>query len=294
MSAGWGNTWVVEWQGKNPNERVTFDMFYTDADLTQTVGASIIEGRDIDIYTYSTDSTAMLLNESAAKAMNFKDPIGEIVSTQGIDWQVVGVVKDFIIRSPYDPVTPMLIGGPSGWANVIHIKLNDLNRMSDNLAKAEQIFKQYNPNYPFEYHFVDEDYAYKFLEEQKMGSLATWFAGLTIFISCLGLFALVAYMAETRRKEIGIRKVLGASVGNVVVLLSKEFLVLVVISILIASPIAWWVMEKWLANFAYRTDIPWWLFVLVGIISLGIALLTVGFQAVKAAMANPAKAIKSE
>jgi ABC-type antimicrobial peptide transport system permease subunit len=187
----------------------------------------------------------------------------------------------------------MLIGGPSENFNVMHIKLNGHNRMADNLAQAERLFKQFNPAYPFEYHFVDEEYARKFGEEQKMGSLLTWFAGLTIFISCMGLFALVAYMAETRRKEIGIRKVLGASVADVTLLLSKEFLILVLISVAVASPVAWWAMEKWLSNYAYRTDIPWWLFAVVGCMSLCIALLTVGFQAIKAAMANPVKAISS-
>ena len=289
-----GATSGVNWKGKDPDARLSFDMYFTDADWTKTVGTTIVEGRDIDIYTFPTDSLAMLLNESAVKTMNFEDPIGEIVKTLGREWRVVGVVKDFILRSPYEPVEPMLIGGPAGWFNYMHIKLNGNNLMAENLARVEQVFKQYNPAYPFEYHFADEEYARKFQEEQKMGSLATWFAGLTIFISCFGLFALVAYMAETRKKEIGIRKVLGASVGNVVVLLSKGFLVLMVISIVIASPIAWWAMEKWLANFAYRTNIPWWLFVLVGIINLGIALLTVGFQAIKAAMANPVKSIKSE
>ena len=293
MTQVWDMTQNVNWQGKEPDTRISFDLLFTDLDWTKTVGAAIIEGRDIDVYTYLTDSTAMILNEAAVKVMNFENPIGEIIHMQGRNWHVVGVVKDFILRSPYERVIPMIIGGPAGLFDIMHIKLNGNNRMSDNLAKAEQIFKQYNPNYPFEYHFVDEEYAHKFQEEQKLGSLATWFAGLTIFISCLGLFALVAYMAETRRKEIGIRKVLGASVGNVVVLLSKEFLVLVVISVVIASPIAWLAMEKWLANFAYRTDIPWWLFVVVGIISLGIALLTVGFQAVKAAMENPVKSISN-
>ncbi|MDR2231886.1 MAG: FtsX-like permease family protein, partial [Tannerella sp.] len=133
----------------------------------------------------------------------------------------------------------------------------------------------------------------KFQNEQKMASLISWFAGLTILISCLGLFALVAYMAETRRKEIGIRKVLGATVGDVMFMLSKEFLILVFISVIVASPIAWWVMNKWLAGFAYRTDIPWWLFITVGCISVGIALLTVGYQAVKAATADPVKSISS-
>jgi ABC-type antimicrobial peptide transport system permease subunit len=236
----------------------------------------------------------MLLNETALKIMNLENPIGQIVSTQGYNWHVVGIVKDFILHSPYRPIAPILIGGPLGWFNIMHIKLNGNSLMADNIAKAEQIFKQCNPDYPFEYQFIDEEYARKFLNEQKTGTLATWFAGLTIFISCLGLFALVAYMAETRKKEIGIRKVLGASVSDVIFLLSKEFLILVLISIVIASPIAWWAMEKWLVNFAYRTNIPWWLFFVVGCMSLGIALLTVGFQAFKAAIANPVKAIKSE
>jgi len=294
MTQSWGLTWDVGWQGKDPDARLAFVLYFTDADWTNTVGTTLIEGRDIDVYTYATDSLAMLLNESAVKTMNFENPTGEIIKTQGRDWHVVGVVKDFILTSPYEPVAPMLIGGPSGWFNFMHIKLNGANRMADNLAKVEQTFKQFNPAYPFEYQFVDEEYARKFQDEQKLGSLATWFAGLTIFISCMGLFALVAYMAETRRKEIGIRKVLGASVSDVIVLLSKEFLILVVISIAVASPIAWWAMEKWLTNFAYRTNIPWWLFVVVGCMSLGIALLTVGFQAIKAATANPVKSIKVE
>jgi ABC-type antimicrobial peptide transport system permease subunit len=294
MTQGWSNTWGVDWQGKNPEERLVFDMYFTDADWIKTVGTTLIEGRDIDIHTFPADSTAMLLNETAVKVMKLEHPIGEIVKSQGKDWRVVGVVKDFILRSPYEPVAPMFIGGPAGWFQIMHIKLNGANRMSDNLAKTEQIFKQFNPAYPFEYTFIDEDYARKFQNEQTMGALATWFAGLTIFISCLGLFALVAYMAETRKKEIGIRKVLGASVTNVMYLLSKEFLILVLISVTIASPIAWLVMNKWLSNYAYRTDIPWWLFVTVGCLSLLIALLTVGLQAVKAATANPVNSIKGE
>ena len=294
MSQGWANTTGVEWKGKNPDTKITFELYYTDSDWTKTVGATVIEGRDIDINTFATDSTAVLINESAVKIMNLENPIGEIISTQRRDWHVVGIFKDFILQSPYEPVRPMLVGGPAGWFNVMHIKLNGANRMADNLAKAEQIFKQYNPAYPFEYKFIDEEYARKFQNEQKIGSLITWFAGLTIFISCLGLFALVAYMAETRRKEIGIRKVLGASVYDITFMLSKEFLILVLISIAISTPIAWWAMEKWLSNYAYRTDIPWWLFVTVGCLSLCIALLTVGFLAIKAATENPVNAIKME
>jgi ABC-type antimicrobial peptide transport system permease subunit len=293
MTSVWSSSTAPSWQGKDPDTRYSFDLFFTDANWAKTMETSIIEGRDIDIYTYPTDSSAILLNETAARLMNFENPIGETVRRRGTEWHVVGVVKDFIINSPYDQVRPMLIGGPSGGFDIIHIKLNGANSMADNLAKTEQVFKQFNPDYPFEYHFVDEVYARKFTEEKKMGSLATGYAGLTIFISCMGLFALVAYMAETRRKEIGIRKVLGASVSSVILLLSKEFLMLVLISFVIASPVAWWAMSQWLAGYAYRTDIPWWLFVVVGGISLGIALLTVGFQAVKAATANPVKAISS-
>jgi ABC-type antimicrobial peptide transport system permease subunit len=294
MTQGWYSSVIDDWKGKEPNERIGYDGYYTDTDWSKTVGTTIIEGRDIDIYNYPTDSTAMLLNETAVKMMNLEHPIGEIIKVQGRNWRVVGVVKDFILRSPYEPVKPLLVCGPSGPFNTMHIKLNDNNRMADNLAQAEQIFRQHNPAYPFEYIFIDEEYARKFQEEQNLGTLFTGFAGLTIFISCMGLFALVAYMAETRRKEIGVRKVLGASVYDITSLLSKEFLILVLIAIAVASPIAWWVMEKWLSDYAYRTNIPWWLFIAVGCMSLCIALLTVGFQAIKAAMADPVKSIKSE
>ncbi|MDR2232372.1 MAG: ABC transporter permease, partial [Tannerella sp.] len=199
MTARWANTWGVNWRGKDPESKVSFDIFFADADWTKTAGISITEGRDIDIYTYPTDSTAMLINESAVKAMNFDNPIGEIINTQGQDWHVVGVIKDFILISPYEPVVPMVVGGPAGWFTMINIKLNGANRMEDNLQRTEQLFRQFNPAYPFEYQFLDEEYARKFQNEQKMASLISWFAGLTILISCLGLFALVAYMAETRR-----------------------------------------------------------------------------------------------
>ncbi len=294
MTAAWSNTWGIDWKGKNPDERVLVDLYYTDADWTKTVGTTIVEGRDIDVNTYPTDSTAMLLNEAAVKLMNFDHPVGEIIKTQGREWHVVGVIKDFIIGSPYNPVNPLVIGGPKGNFSVMHIRLNKANKTSENLARMEAVLKKYNPAYPFEYTFVDEAYARKFLAEQRTGTLASWFAGLTIFISCLGLFALAAYMAETRKKEIGIRKVLGASVKDVISLLSKEFLILVLISVVIASPAAWWAMNRWLGDYTYRTDIPWWLFVAVGLIGLSIALITVGWQALRAATADPVKSIKAE
>lgn len=163
-----------------------------------------------------------------------------------------------------------------------------------NLKIVETILKRYNPEYPFEYHFIDEEYAKKFNDEQRTASLASLFAALTIFISCLGLFGLATYMAENRIKEIGVRKVLGASVANITVLLSKDFLKLVIISIVVASPVAWWAMNKWLQNYPYRVDIKWWVFAWAGLLSIIIAIVTVSFQAIRAALSNPVNSLRTE
>ncbi len=288
------SSWGVEWTGKNPDDRTAFDLIYVDADWEKTTGTTILQGRDIDPYTYPTDSTAVLINETAVQAMGFDEPIGQTIRENGKSWHVVGVVKDFVIESPYEPVAPLIIGGPAGWFTVMHIKLNNANRVDDNLARIERIFKTYNPDFPFEYRFVDEAYAQKFANEQRVGTLISLFAGLAIFISCLGLFGLSAYMAENRRKEIGVRKVLGASVGNIASLLSREFLVLVSISLLIALPVAGYIMSQWLTLYPYHTNIPWWLLAAIAILTIGIALFTVVWQAIKVAMANPVKALKTE
>ncbi len=285
----------ISWRGKDPESKFIIERNYAENDWAKTTGIQIIQGRDIDIRNYSTDSTAMLLNEAAVKVMGFEDPIGEIIREWGREYHVVGVIKDFILESPYEPVHPMIIGGPSsGWFNNINIKLTTHGSISENLSQVEKIFKKYNPAEPFIYHLADEEYARRFDQEQRIGSLISWFAALAVFISCLGLFGLSAYMAENRHKEIGIRKVLGASIANITSLLSREFLILVSISLLIAIPIAWWAMSQWLSGYAYRTDMPWWLFVAVAALTIGIALITVSFQAIKAATANPVKAIKSE
>ncbi len=294
MTEGWSSTGGFEWKGKNAGNSPLIDRYCVDADWAKTTGTSIIQGRDIDMYTYATDSTAMLLNEAAVKLMNFENPIGEIIKSNGTDWHVVGVVKDFILNSPYEGIAPMAIGGPKGRFHIMHIRFSGTNRTRDNLAEAERIFKKYNPDYPFECKFIDEEYTRKFEEEKVVGKLATCFAGLAIFISCLGLFGLSAYMAENRRKEIGVRKILGDSVSGIVALLSREFLILVLVSFLIAAPLAGWLMNQWLKEFAYRTSMPWWLFVVAAVLTIAIALFTVSFQAIKAATANPVKSIKTE
>ncbi|MEO5681408.1 MAG: ABC transporter permease [Chitinophagaceae bacterium] len=294
----WSDGWGYIWTGSTESDKkLDFVRLGSDADLVKTIGIQLKEGRDIDIYNYPNDTTAMLLNESAVTAMRLKNPVGQQVRREGDHvWTVVGVVKDFILESPFEKkVNPMMIVGPAdNFFQIIHMKLNPANAAKDNIAKAEKIFKQYNPQYPFEYVFADESYANKFKEQQRTGTLAVLFAGLTIFISCLGLFGLATYMAENRIKEIGVRKVLGASVFSITTLLSKDFLQLVIVSLLIASPLAWWGMNQWLQNYTYHIDIEWWVFAGAGTLSILIALATVSYQSIKAAVSNPVKSLRTE
>jgi ABC-type antimicrobial peptide transport system permease subunit len=295
----WSDSWGYAWAGSTKeDEKIDFVRLGSDVDFVKTIGVKLIAGRDIDVYNYPTDSTAVMLNESAVKLMHLKNPLGAIIKeTDGsAQWHVVGVVKDFILESPYQKdINPMMIYGPGkDFGYVVHIKLNPANSTAANLAKVEKIFKEYNPQYPFEYVFTDESYAKKFSDTQRTGKLAALFAGLTIFISCLGLFALSAYMAENRIKEIGVRKVLGASVFSITSLMSKDFLKLVIISFIIASPVAWFAMSKWLESYTYRIRMEWWIYAAAGLLSVTIALITISAQAIKAAIANPVAALRSE
>ena len=294
ITEGWSNSWGFDWKGKPENSKTLIDRFCADEAIVKTVGFEIVEGRDFDLKKYPTDSTAVIINEAALKLMNFKEPIGQIIKDNGTDWHVVGVIKNFVLKSPFHPIEPLVIEGAKGWFNVIHIKFNKTNTTSESLAITETIFKKYNSEYPFSYQFVDQEYAKKFNNEKRIGKLAGLFTILTIFISCLGLFGLASYMAENRIKEIGIRKVLGASISNISILLSKEFLKLVLLSFFIALPISWYFMHRWLEEFDYRITISWWTFALAGFLALGITLLTVSYQAIKAANANPVKSLKTE
>ena len=294
LTQSWSSGSSLSWQGKDPNTRISFDRSTTNEGLVKTAGLQLVAGRDIDITNYPSDSTACLVNESAVRIMKFKDPIGQIIFDDPINWHIVGVIKDFILESPYDQTRPILFKGPKYGRNVMNIKFNNGHTTSENLARTAKIFNKYNPAYPFEYHFVDEEYARKFSDEQLTATLAALFASLTIFISCLGLFGLATYMAENRIKEVGVRKILGASLTNIAALLSKDFVKLVVLAIIIASPIAWYFMQKWLRGFDYRIQISWYVFALAGLSAILIALITVSFQAVKAAIANPVNSLRSE
>ncbi|HRH60135.1 MAG TPA: ABC transporter permease, partial [Chitinophagaceae bacterium] len=295
ITQSWSDGWGQEWEGKDPNDKTDFYRYNQDEGLGKTAGLTFVQGRDFDIKQFPTDSNAMIINESALKVMKFKDPIGKIVKDNGQDWHIVGVIKDFILTDPYQPTKPMLIYGlNSGWYSTMLIKLNSSNATADNLKRAESIFKKYNPEYPFEYKFVDEEYAKKFENEQRQGTLAALFAGLAVFISCLGLFGLATYMAENRIKEIGVRKVLGASAAGIAALLSKDFLILIGIAFFIAAPLAYWCMHSWLQDYEYRVSINGWVFAAAGILSAMIALITVSYQAIKAAVANPVKSLRTE
>src|SRR5688572_26277758 len=290
------NTWGLRWQGRNPNSDETIGLFSADADLVKTAGLQLIAGRDININKYPGDSVAVMLNETAVKTMGFKDPIGQIIAQPGenINWRVVGVVKDYVLNSPYEKIPPMVIEGPKSWFTTMHIKFSPNQSTAENLAEAEQIFKKYNPAYPFDYKFVNDEYARNFSNEQRTKTLAGLFASLAIFISCLGLFGLSAHMAESRIKEIGVRKVLGASVLGVAKLLSLDFVKLVIVSIIIASPVAWYAMNRWLEDYNYRINIGLGIFLVAAVLAIAIALVTVSFQSIKAAIANPVKSLRTE
>lgn len=288
------NTWGLNWPGKDPSFEDPIALFSTDADLVKTAGFTLLQGRDIDINKYPGDSLSVLLNETAVRTMKFDNPIGQAIQQKGSDnkWTVVGVIKDYVIGSPYAATPPLMIQGPASWFNTMHIRFNNAHSMSENLAKAATIFNKYNPAYPFDYAFIDQEYARLFNNEQRAKTLAGLFAALSIFISCLGLFGLSAYIAESRMKEIGIRKVLGASTWSIAELLSGYFIRIVIISLFIAIPIAWFAMNKWLENYTYRIEIGWGVFVLSGLIALGLALVTVSFQSIRAAISNPTRMLQ--
>lgn len=288
------SSWGIVWPGQKPGEdKLPIDQIVTTYHFTTTFGIQLLQGRDFAT-DHPGDTNSIMLNESAVRLMNLKNPLGTLVRWQGQNREVVGVFKDFIWGSPYEPTKPMIVGHDPNWAGNITMKLNPAKPVSSNLATLEAVYKKHCPGYPFQYKFVDENFAQKFKTETLLGTLANWFAGLAIFISCLGLFGLAAFSAEQRRKEIGIRKVLGANVSQLWFNLSTEFLKLVGISFLIGAPVAWYFMDGWLSKYTYRTEISPWVFVATAIIAILVAVLTVSWQAIRAALTSPVRSLRSE
>jgi len=283
----------VDWPGKDPTVQPMFTQAGVGYDFTKTMKAQMLLGRDFS-EGFPTDSVGYIVNESALKKIGYKDPIGKPLTFWRKKGVIVGVIKDFHFNSLRLPIQPLVIRlmENRGWGSAL-IRI-EKGKTEQVLAGLEKLCKEINPAFPFSHQFSDEEYQLLYTNEKVISQLSKYFAFLAIFISCLGLLGLAIFTAEQRTKEISIRKVLGASVGSVFSLLSKEFIVLVGVSLVIASPIAWWFMNNWLQDYAYRAPISWWIFALAAVLAILIALLTVSFQAIKAAVANPIKSLRSE
>lgn len=284
----------LDWRGKPAGMQDEFVTVATDHHFGKTFNWTVVDGRDFN-QSIITDSLALILNETAAKYMGFKNPIGEQVKAFGQQYHIVGVVKDMVLQSPYEPVKPMFYYVDRyNRINYVITKINPNISTSAAIAKIQSVFAKYDPENPFDYRIGTVEFNNKFKEEEKVTKLASAFTGLAIFISCLGLFGMASFMAERRTKEIGVRKVLGATVFSLWRLLSKEFVILVLISILIATPISIYFMTDWLQNYQYHTTLSWWIFAITGLTALLITLLTVSYQSIRAAHINPVKSLRSE
>ncbi len=283
----------VVWPGKDPNSNVQFTQSAVGYDFTKTMHLQLAQGRDFS-KDFATDSAGYLINESALKLIGYKDPIGKPLTFWQKSGTIIGVLKDFHFNSLHTPINPLVLrlGEDIEWGNAL-VK-TEPGKTKEALASLEKVCKALNPKFPFTYKFSDDEYAQLYKSELVVNELSNYFAFLGIFISCLGLLGLVIFTAEQRTKEFGIRKVLGASPAIVFTLLSKEFIILVLIAMVVASPIAWIAMNDWLQDYAYKIDISWWMFVIAGVVAILIALLTVSFQAIRVAVSNPVKSLKTE
>ena len=281
------------WEGMSTQVSAKFNTVNVTQGYGKTVGLEFINGRDFSDQ-FGTDSSAIIINETAAKYIGFENPVGETIKRYDNSYRILGVVKDMVMESPYEPAKQTIYFLDSSIGGILNIKLNPNLTTASALAKVAAVCKKYSPEEPFSYKFTDEEYSRKFADEERVGKLAAFFAVLAIFISCLGIFGMASFIAEQRTKEIGVRKVLGASVLNLWGLLSKDFVTMVFVALLIATPVAYYFMYNWLQNYEYRTNLSWWIFVAAGAGALLITLLTVSFQSIKAAISNPVKSLRTE
>lgn len=282
----------LKWPGKGPNERIAVSTAFVGPGFTKTMNIQLLAGRDFRPNS-KIDSSSYIINEAAAELMGMQNPIGEKIDFLHGKGPIIGLMKDFHLQSLHQSIAPLVLAFDDRNTSYLLIKIQT-GQSRQALTDIERLTKQFNANYPFTYEFLDKAYNKLYKSEQQVAALVNCFGMLTILISCLGLFGLAAYTAEQRTKEIGIRKVLGASVSNIVALLSKDFLKLVLLANLLAWPLAWYGMSRWLANYAYRINLEWWLFGAAGMLAISIVLITVSFQAIKAAVANPVKALRNE
>jgi len=282
----------IGWTGKDPTQEIIFSDAVVGYDFVKTLDLQLLAGRDFS-REFGSDSVNYILNETAVKKIGYTDPIGQPFTWGTNTGKIIGVLKDFHFSSMHDAIEPLFIRLDTSpkWGTLL--VRTGAGKTQSTLASLENICKTINPGNPFTYQFSDQEYTKLYKNEQVVSKLANYFAFLAIFISCLGLFGLAMFTAAQRTKEIGVRKTLGASVPNIILLLSTDFLKPVAMALLIAFPIAWYTMNRWLQGFVYKTEIAWWVFVLAGILTIGIAILTVGFQSIKAALMNPVKSLKA-
>jgi ABC-type antimicrobial peptide transport system permease subunit len=293
LNDGGNNTFSVSWPGKNPNDQVLFNYRSAGADFSGTIGTEMIAGEEF-YDNHDKDSTHMILNEAAVARMGLKNPVGATFTWGGEPVTIIGVIKDFVVESPYQAPAPMILYHIDSEFDYMIARLNPNQNVSSSVNKIDDIVKAINPNYPVERRFVDDNFEQKFQNEKLLGTVANLFGGFAIFISSLGLIGLALFMAEQRKKEISIRKVLGASTMNILTLLNKDFIKLVAIANLIAFPLAYIIISKWLSAYEYRIQISILPFAIAVLLSLIIAVLTVSLQSFKVAKANPIDALKYE
>jgi len=281
------------WPGKPDDLRVIFTTIATEYDYTKTMGIKILEGRDFS-EDFKTDTASILINKAALELMKLEDPIGTELDLWGGKRKLIGVVDDVLMGSPYQPVKPMFVILDPNWIDAVSVRLKKTEDLPAAINTVKAVFEKYAPSYPFEYTFADVEFQKKFTTLNLTSTLASLFATLTIIITGLGLFGLASFTAEQRTKEIGIRKVLGASVSSLVGMMSKDFSILVIISFAISSPFAWWSLNKYLERYPVRVDIAWWIFPVTGFIALAFAIAIVSMQALRAARSNPVNSLRSE
>jgi ABC-type antimicrobial peptide transport system permease subunit len=291
LTGNHGGTSGVEWQGKNPAEEIEFGNLEMDYNLMELLNIKMLEGRTFS-KEYGSDSSKIIFNQAAIAAMGLQNPVGKRIKLWGEERQIIGVVKDFHFESLHEKVKPCFLQLRPGGSNIL-VKIA-AGTEQETLERISKFYKEFNAGLPFDYRFLDEDYQALYAAEQRVAVLSRYFGGIAILISCLGLFGLAAFTAERRRKEIGIRKVLGASRSSIVYLLSGDFTKLVGVAICISLPLSYLIVKQWLNNFEYRIDLEWWYFVGAGLAALVIAWLTVSTQAVKAASVNPVHSLKDE
>lgn len=284
---------TLQWPGMPEGPPVSFTTIATEYDYAETIGVKMLQGRDFS-REFPSDSSAIIINEAAMERMGLKEALGSTVSMWGRQWNIIGVMQNIVMGSPYEPVDPLVMVFDPSWSSTITLRLEKTSDLPGAISKVEAVFKKLNAEYPFAYRFADTEFENKFATINLISKLSASFSALAIFVTCLGLFGLAAFTAEQRTKEIGIRKVMGASVISLVVLISKDFSRLVIVAFLVASPIAWYILNWFLERYPYRINIPWWILPLAGTVALVLSWIIVSTQALRAAMANPSRSLRNE